>query len=75
MTTVYFSNGTQAEVENVRGQDPRTFVIPSASYSAFADAMTNGATIQFHEGGPAYLLAQMRGAEGKAILQVTRARR
>ena len=52
MQTVYFSNRTEAGVSNVKGDDPRTFSIPTKSYNAFAEAMVKGATMQFEDGGP-----------------------
>lgn len=72
MATVFFSDGTTAEVEDVRSEDPRTFLIPNASYSTFAEAFAKQATIQFGRGGPVYLLKQMKGNIGTAILQVRR---
>lgn len=72
MQTVYFSNNTNAEVENVQGVDPRTFTIPSRSYGEFAEAMVKGATLQFGDGGPVYLLTHMQGSEGRAVLKETR---
>lgn len=72
MQTVYFSNRTEAEVSNVKGDDPRTFSIPTKSYNAFAEAMVKGATMQFEDGGPVYLLTDMQGSEGRAVLQETR---
>lgn len=79
MTKVYFSNGAYAEVDNVRGDDPRTFSIPFQSCSEFDEAVKDeavkkGAILQFGEEGPVYLLKNMRGFEGTAVLQVTRAR-
>lgn len=75
MSTVYFSNGETAEVEDVRGHDPRTFTVPSISYSTVANAWTAGATAKFTEDGENYLLKQLRGNQAIAVPEVTRARR
>ncbi|QDA36012.1 hypothetical protein E4L95_22365 [Paracoccus liaowanqingii] len=72
MTTVYFSGGKTAEVEDVRGENPRTFNIPVSSYSAFAEAMIAKQTLKFSEHGETYLFKQMHVNQGTAILQVSR---
>lgn len=72
MATLYFCDGTTAEVENVRGEDPRSFTIPATAYGTLADAMGKGLTLQFGSSGPVYLLIRMSGQEGTAILQVKR---
>ena len=75
MATIHFSNGETAEVENVRGHDPRTFTIPAKSYGTIATAWQLNATAKFGEDGETYLLKTLNGSEGTAILQATRARR
>ncbi|OJH45833.1 hypothetical protein IE00_00895 [Paracoccus sp. SM22M-07] len=74
MTTVYFSNGTTAEVDNVKGHDPKTFDVPEASYSDVAHAMVQNLKLTFSEGGPVYLFTKLHGMQGTAILEVTRSR-
>ncbi|RMC35356.1 hypothetical protein [Paracoccus alkanivorans] len=72
MATVFFSGGDTAEITDVQGHDPRTFIIPAASYGTFAEAMSRGDTLKFGEAGEIYLLTQMRGDLGKAVLQTVR---
>lgn len=75
MATIYFNDGTTAEVENVKGHDPRTFAIPAASYAAIANAWMSQAVARFSEGGETYLLTRLQGDRGTAVLQYTRERR
>lgn len=72
MTTIYFSNGETAEVDNVRGRDPRTFSIPQQSYHIIANAWQTNATAKFSETGPDYLLISLQGMEATLHLQITR---
>ncbi|TGN49093.1 hypothetical protein E4L95_18530 [Paracoccus liaowanqingii] len=74
MTTVYFSAGKTAEVEDVRGEDPRMFNIPVVSYGAFAEAMTTNQTMKFSEHGEVYVLKQLQVNQGTAVLHVRRGR-
>lgn len=72
MQKVYFSSRTEAEVSNVKGNDPRTFTIPTKSYNAFAEGVLKGATMKFEEGGPVYVLTDMQGSEGRTVVHETR---
>lgn len=74
MATLYLSSGETAEVENVRGHDPRTFTVALESYNIVARAFTAQVTAKFSPDGEIYLLKQLRGYEGTAVLQTKRAR-
>lgn len=75
LATVYFSNGTTAEVENIRGEDRRTFTIADGkSLGAFMKAFNDGSKLAFIEGGEAYLITQIQGERVTVVAQISRAR-
>ncbi|WP_146113034.1 hypothetical protein [Paracoccus yeei] len=75
MSTIYFSNGDTAEVENLNGYDPRTFVVPATAYGTVAKAWQEQATAQFSENGDVYLLKDLQGDLGTAVLKHAREKR
>lgn len=73
MATVYFSNGTTAQVDNVRGDDPRMFTVAdNKSFATFMQAFTDQSTLTFAEGGEIYLMTRLVGNHVTAVRQIRR---